>query len=291
MWMALFPCAVFSQLIDNSRGISLVDDHRFNPAFVRANKVSEISGSFSSKRESDIIRESGERITYEFDRAGRLVKVETSRKIRGQREFNAIVYRYDRDGLLLDRIVADVNGATSYRFTYDDQRRVISETCSRMESPRDTLLETGPKRTEIYTEHIRYTELENGEKRTTYNSYDKPYKEEWLLRDEHGYLREHRTRFITNNRMSFVHFEYNERGLLSEKIVRANLSNPDTLQFNYVYDDAGNLLEAYEKLNGESIRRIEYLYDESNWLMKARLAKDEATEFIRIAQYKTIFFE
>lgn len=280
-----------AQLIDNAEGISLLDGHGFNPAFVRANKIASISGELSSKRESDIIRESGETTTYEFDRAGRLVKVEMARKRKGQREFNATYFRYGKDGLLLDKIQADISGATSYSYEYDAGGRVVRETCSRMESPADTLNPAGPKRTEIYTETISYKELDGAYKKITSNSYGKPYKEETFYFDEHEYLTAHQVRFITNQKMSRTAYSYNERGLLSEKLVVPDLSKSDTLRYEYGYDQAGNLLEAFEFKNSEKVRRMEFMYDESSWMLKARLSKEEETQFIRIVQYETLFFD
>lgn len=287
----LWQAELNAQLIDNADGISLLDGHGFNPAFVRANKIASITGELSSKRESDIIRESGETTTYEFDRAGRLVKVEIARNRKGQREFNATYFRYQKDGLLLDKIQADITGATSYSYTYDDEGRVIRETCSRMESPADTLNPTGPKRTEIYTESISYTQLDGAFRKITSNSYGKPYKEETVYFDEHGYRTAHQVRFITNQKMSRTSYSYNERGLLSEKIVVPDLSKSDTLRFEYRYDEAGNLLEAFEFKNSDKVRRMEFMYDESSWMLKARLSKEEETQFIRIVQYQTAFFE
>lgn len=290
-WMVcVFP--VNAQLIDNSEGISLLESTKFNPVFVRSNKIATIKGVHSVKRESDIIRTAAEHEVYHFDRVGRLVQVEKIRNPgKGNTEITSTYYRFDTDGTLIDKVIADVQGATSYGFKYDESGRVISETCSRMESPRDTLSQVGPKRSEIYTEEFRYTELDNGYKRVTLNSYQRPYKEEFFYFDEHGYLVEERHRYLMNNRMGKKTYQYNERGLLEQKSVINNLAEPDTIQFNYSYDDAGNLLAAHELKNSTQVRRIEFLYDPASWLLNARLAKNEETELIRIVKYETEFFD
>jgi hypothetical protein len=290
--LMLINIALQAQIIDNSHGISLIEDNRFNPQFIRNNKIAVIRGEYSSKKERDIIRKSNERVEYFFDRTGRLVQVNNIRILSdGKKDVVSTVYRYNVDGTLIDKILADVSGATSYRYEYNEQKQVISETCSRMESPKDTLSETGPKRSEIYTETIKYVPLDNGMKKITFNSYNAPYREEFSYVNEHGYLTENRTRYVTNNRQSGITYGYNERGLLSEKNIVADLAVKDTVQFSYTYDPAGNLLSAAEFIKGKHIRSIEFLYDSKTWLLTARLAKDEETTFIRIARYETEFFE
>jgi hypothetical protein len=280
------------QIIDNAHGISLVEENRFNEQFIRNNKIAVIRGEYSSKKEKDIIRNSNETVEYLFDRAGRLYQINYIRILAGnKKDITSTVYRYNTNGTLIDKILADVSGATSYRYEYNDQKQVISETCSRMESPRDTLSETGPKRTEVYTESIAHFKLDNGLKTVTSNNYKVPYKEEFTYFDDNGYLTSFVTRFITNNRQSKTHYAYNERGLLSEKIIIADIARQDTIRLTYDYDKAGNLLSAIEYKGSEAIRRIEFLYDSKTWLLTARLARDEENTFIRIAQYKTEFFD
>jgi YD repeat-containing protein len=280
------------QIIDNAHGISLVEENRFNEQFIRNNKIAVIRGEYSSKKEKDIIRNSNEKVEYMFDRAGRLYQINYIRILTGnKKDITSTVYRYNTDGTLIDKIMADLSGATSYRYEYNEQKQIISETCSRMESPRDTLSEIGPKRTEVYTESIKHFKLDNGHKKVTYNNYNTPYKEEFTYFDDNGYLTSYRTRFITNNRQSKTEYAYNERGLLSEKIFIADLARQDTVRLTYEYDNAGNLLTAIEYKGSEAIRRIEFLYDSKTWLLTARLARDEENTFIRIAQYKTEFFE
>lgn len=280
------------QIIDNSHGISLIEENRFNEQFIRNNNIAVISGEYSSKKEKDIIRNSKETVEYMFDRAGRLYQINYIRILAGnQKSVTSTVYRYGIDGTLIDKILADVSGATSYRYEYNDQKQVISETCSRMESPNDTLNAAGPKRTEIYTESIAHFKLDNGFKKVTSNNYNIPYKEEFTYFDENGYLTSSVTRFITNNRQSKTSYAYNERGLLSEKIFIADIARQDTARYTYEYDPAGNLLSAIEYKGSEAIRRIEFLYDSKTWLLTARLARDEENTFIRIAKYQTEFFD
>lgn len=280
------------QIIDNAHGISLIEENRFNEQFIRNNKIAAIRGVYSSKKEKDIIRDGNETVEYYFDRAGRLVQINYLRILTGnKKDITSTVFRYNTDGTLIDKILSDVSGATSYRYEYNEQKQVISETCSRMESPRDTISETGPKRTEIYTESIAHFKLENGVKKVTSNNYKIPYKEEFTYYDENGYLISYVTRFITNNRQSKTTFAYNEHGLLSEKIIIADIARLDTIRLTYDYDPAGNLLSAIEYKGSEAIRRIEFLYDSKTWLLTARLARDEENTFIRIAQYKTEFFD
>src|SRR5690554_2402180 len=288
----MFVLIAFSapaQIIDNSTGITLLDEPEFNPVFIRANNIAGISGEISVKRESDIIRSAKETVKYHFDRVGRLVQVDNIRKVSGGTDIVSTIYRYDSDGTLIDRIISDITGATSYSYRYDEQKRIISETCSRMESPRDTLNPAGPKRTEIYTESFRYTSLDNGVKKVTYNSYDRPYLEEISYFDEHGYLKGQSQRYIMNNKRSKTNYAYNERGLLEQKELITDLSKADTTRLEYEYDTAGNLLSAQECRNSVLNRRIEFLYKPETWMLDARLTKVEETEMIRIIRYKTVF--
>lgn len=281
-----------AQLIDNSTGISLLERHQFNPAFVRANNLSVISGELSAKKESDIIRPSSESVAYHFDRRGRLVQFDVINRLsKNRNDRTSTIYRYDIDGTLTGKTIADLKGATSYSYEYDNQKRVTSETCSRMESPKDTLSPAGPKRNEIYTETFKYSELDNGLKKTTFNSYGRPYKEEFFYRDDNDYLVEHSSRLIMNNRRSRTKYTYNDRGLLSEKTVQSDLSKDEIVRFEYDYDEAGNLLAARELHNDALTRRVEFLYDEKTWILNARVTKDEETELIRIARYECDYFD
>lgn len=281
-----------AQLIDNSSGISMLEDPGFNAAFVRTNRIATITGEKSVKREGDIIRSSHEQVTYHFDRTGKLYQVEQIKKPgRSEGDVTATIYRYNPQGKLIDKIMADLKGATSYSYQYNERGRLSKETCSRMESPRDTLSVTGPDRTEIYTESFSYTDLDNGYKKITSNNYGRPYKEEFFYFDEHEYLVEHSQRYLMNNRMSKELFRYNERGLLEEKTVLTDLAKSDTTRFEYDYDENGNLHAARELKGSELIRKAEFLYDPKTWRLTARLIKLEESEMIRIVEYETTYFD
>lgn len=286
----LIAVVVQAQIVDNASGIAVLDELGFNEAFIRANKIKSITGEKSVKRESDIIRSSNEIVNYHFDRVGRLVQIEKIRRPgQSSAEINSTIFRYDTEGNLLDKIIADISGATSYSYRYNEKGQVISETCTRMKSPRDTLLPIGPDRTEIYTEYFSYTPLDSGEKKITYNSYRKPYKEEFFWYDELGYLKEHTQRYLMNNKRSKTTYSYNERGLLEQKVIITDLSATDSTTLNYTYDDAGNLLALHEYQNGLQKRRVEFMYTPSNWTLDARLTKVEETQLIRIVRYNTFF--
>ncbi len=271
----------FSQLVEPPVGMEFGLHTRFNPTFIKNNKISEIRCDVEIKKDGDRIRDAFRVDIYHFYENGDLKMIaHINQKLRD----TSITFFEYTNGRLECEVRNDAAGMYSYCYEYDKNGRPSSLKYGRAErySSLTASLDRAAS-TEITTENYTYNSYENQLHSTLHNSAGRPYLKEIRYFDENEYLTKYLKTYIMSSGRLEEKYTYNERGWLSEKTIDDG-SSPFTLQ--YAYDDVGNLTDERKLVDNELIYRTEYVYLGKNMHLKAELKREEKNQLIVITTYE-----
>lgn len=276
-----YSSAGFCQLVQPPTGMEFGFRTKFNPTFIRNNKISEIRCEVDVKKDGDLIRDSYRLDVYHFYENGDLKMIShINQKLRD----TSITFFEYTNGRLECEVKNDAAGMFSYCYEYDKTGRpkVLrygrAERYSSLTASLDRSLGT-----EITAENYDYKTYENQLHSTLHNSVGRPYLKEIRYFDDNQYLVKYLKTYIMSSGRLEENYTYNDRGWLSEKTV-SNGENTYTLQFSY--DEVGNLLEEQKIVDNEPVYRTEYVYLGANMHLKAELKREEENQLIVITTYE-----
>lgn len=287
---ATFLSPAFGQMLTVPAEVDDPTGLHFNQRFIARNGVKEITGRRFVKREREPMRERPDRTLHRFDRAGNLTYANNSFGRPGSGSDTAYtLYERDGAGRVLRRVQGDANGHYALELERDSLGRVVHETYARIEGsgmdPRDPV---PGARTEISDEHYRYDQPNDTTERTLYlNNLGLPYREQWRVKDQLGYLRTIEDRYIISGRRSRITFRYDEHGRTAERIEQPDMGTPGTTRRTYRHDAAGNLMESDLWHGDRQVHHEEYLYEEGTMFLKARITKELDSNVIHVVRYET----
>lgn len=270
-------------MLNNSVGEAFTDEPFFNIENIRANKIKQIKGHYSSKKINDQIRPSDLIYVYEFDRAGRLAQKYETVQVSGGIDTVVTQYEYDARGFLKIKRRTDKTGFYAYVYEYDESGRVIREefrrNMNKSQSKVDFLLD---KEFLITYETSTYENYPSQEKRTYFNSYNKPFQEKFSYFNEDGYLIEEHEKLKVTSGQKRTTYLYNEKGLLKEQEIISSIMGQSKVKFIFDYDNHSNLISKEIHRNEEFTTEIQVIYNEKTGLISAILTKQVSTNFITI---------
>lgn len=281
--VCLFHLSAYTQLLNNSMGEAFTDEPFFNIENIRANKIKRIKGHFSNKKINDQIRPSDLIYVYEFDKAGRLSQKYETVQVSGGIDTVVTQYEYDLNGFLKVKRRTDKTGFYAYVYEYDNSGRVIKEEFRRdMNKSRSKIDFLLDKEFLITYEVSTYENYPLQEKRTYFNSYDKPFQEKFSYYNEDGYLVEELEKLKVTSGQKKTTYSYNEKGLLSELEINSSIMGTSKVKYNFKYDSHANLISKEIYRNDEFTTEIQVVYNEKTGLISAILTKQVSTNFITI---------
>ena len=291
-FLLCFSISSFAQILDINKPL-FSDEPFFNSRFIRLNKIKSIKGSRSSKKVKDIIRTKGLDFYYEFNTSGNLVmQISTFHDTRLRKDTNVINYYYDNNNNLKLIRKNDTYGYYSHEYSYDKSGGINKQTYCREENLCDAknYFQLG-NRYVIMSDSFSYQQLSEKQiKKTFYNNYKKPYKEQIDYYNELGYLTEEYTKFLIGNKKHKTTYQYDEKGRVIEIITNADLNTADIKTEKFFYDELGNILEIKIYENDTYKISKQFLYDKKTFLLTAQLIQEVETEFIKIIQYQYTFY-
>lgn len=262
----------------------------FNERFIARNKVASIVGQQMIKRDNMPMQEQKEKYLYRFDEQGRVIYSNSSYGHPGSgRDTASVTYAYDDLGRVVSRVRNDLAGHFSYTTERDAEGRAVRETYARIENTGTDRYHLIPgKVTEISDEHYTYATVNDTTWRKLYlNNLNLPYREQTFVSDRRGYLLQIEDRYVITDRRSRITFTYDQNGRLAERLEQPDLQGPRKLRHTWRYDAAGNVISGELWHDDRQIHQVEYLYEETTMLLKARLTKDLATGQINVVRYHT----
>lgn len=291
LFFYLTTAIVYGQMLNNLHGEAFTDEPFFNAQNIRANKIKRIIGHYSTKRMNDQIRPSQLIYVYEFDTLGRLVQKYESIQVNGGIDTVVTQYEYQPNGFLKIKRRSDKNGFYTYLFDYDSSGRVIREEFRRsLNKNQDILNFDLDKHYTITFETSSYSNQPGFEKRTYFNSYNKPFKEKISFYDKNGYLTEESEKLKVTSGRKNTTYTYNERGLLREIKTVSTVMGKSITKYTFDYDAIGNLLS--KKIYRDSVyaTEIQIVYSKSTGLIHAILTRQVSTNFITLLEFDKIEF-
>src|SRR5690554_3488392 len=253
---------------------------KFNPEFIRNNRIAEIRCKVESKKDGDKIRNTNREEVYHFYENGNLKMIS---HINNQLQDTSITFFEYTQGRLECEVKNDAAGMFSYCYEYDKNERPITLRYGRAERFNSLTASLDMSMSsEITAESYEYLAYENQLHATLRNSSGRPYLKEIRYFDENGYLEKYLKTYIIGSSRHEENYKYNARGWLSEKAI----SDGDNFyKLTYTYDAVGNLEEERKYIGEELKYRKEYVYNAANMFLTAELKREDENELIVITTY------
>lgn len=264
----------------------------FNTDFIKTNSIKSITGSISSKKSGDIIRQNGLEYYYEFITNGTLKNQLSIHFLKGLRDSTIVSYEYEDNNISLKR-KSDSYGYYSYHYKYDELNNIVTQTYCRDENKFEAKNKFELKKEYIIVKDSFSYNRSSAEQiqKNFYNGYGKKFKEQTNYYNKHGYLIEEYTKFIIGNNKKKLTYEYDENGRLFKKHIYSNIAQDKKATEVYSYDKIGNILDIKYFNNNTHISTKQFLYDQKTMLLTAMIIEEKETEFLRIIKYSYAFFD
>lgn len=274
-------------MINNISGNAFTDAPYFDQKIILANKIKSIEGTFSRKKDGDIIRATNDVFNYKFDSLGRLESILQTKTDALKKDTTIQFYFYDSLNRLVMQRKTEFGGVSAYYFDFDSIGRVVKIT-----QKRDVLDKFGNLKQSFLMnqEYKTYEQSSLGSKTIVSNNYNLPYKEEWEIRNADGYLLESIENFKMIELLKSKKYFYNEKGLLSSIAIYEN-NTPNPIEENiFKYDALGNLIEKHTKRNGIFIKDLQIIYDNKTQLLGSFIQREVASNLMYIVRFKDYKF-
>ncbi len=272
--------SIQSQMILNQNGEAFNESQFFNTSFIVKNKIKTIQGTYSFKKDGDLIREVPGSYTYTFNQSGKLTSM-IDIKWNGKTLDTIVHYfSFDKSGKLLTIKESEFGGVTQKEMLYDSVGRIVSITNFRVALDK---FGTTIKRTEVNQETFSY----RGGKKTTYNSYGLPYLISTEEKDADGYLVSRKEKLKRSGTISTNKYQYNAKGYLDriETFYDKTVEPVETISF--LYDPFGNLTERLHKKMNILVNELQLIYDDKTQLLYSIIRRNPSTNFMAIIRFKT----
>ncbi|MFD1552475.1 hypothetical protein DNU06_10410 [Putridiphycobacter roseus] len=291
---SLFTCTflfyfslTFGQILNHSKGELFTEDPRFNPTFIKNNKIKSIKGYYSTKADYDRIRPTNNVYVYEFNQEGYLVQ--DYKTIR--RDTIVRAYEYDKNHNLIVLRQSDQYGFQSFHYTYDSLNRLIEKEYRRDVNHKKSKVDFDLGESYIISKHtFGYENVKAGLKKSYFNSLGKVYQTEIFYADINGYLYKQESRSLTGVGSAKTDYQYNEMGLLRECKTETVLNSKSSSRIKIEYDNNENIMAQHYYRNGVYKTEFQIVYNSENMLLNALLSRDIETNVITILKFADYTF-
>jgi hypothetical protein len=290
-FLLFFADVVCAQLLDNRSGKAFTDIPFFNTSFVKASKIRRMDGTYTFRKQGDVLRQSNYVYTYEFDQEGRIVSHLETAKGDLINDSTVRLYEYDNQGLACIR-KSQQKGFITTIFTRDSIGRVLKEQVYRDIDTTHSLLNPVIERRLLWNEEtMSYNDSCLNEKRkSVFNSYGSKYLESTIYFDSLGYIsREEELYTITRNRMNH-YYSYTDKGYL--KGIKS-IYNQDSIpqeEILFEYDQYGNMTLKSVFKNGVFTTEYAIIYSGVTGLLSSVIIREVSTNFLSIIRFKEATF-
>ena len=267
-------------ILENSNGQILRENPMFNQGFIKKAKIKRIKGVYSTKASMDIIRESNQFYTYEFDNEGRLIREYLTKN----NDTVVKLYTYDSKSRMIYFSESNYYGYKSIHYVYDSLNRIIL-----LETRRETNLNKSKidfnrdESYEISNERFEYIPLENGNyKKLYYNASDRIFKEEIVYHREDKKVKNQEIRMMMGSARKQISYTYHRNGQVLEYYSESWIMGHNTFKYVYEYDDDNQVLAAHYYKNSHYKTEYQFIYNQQTAFLQTILTRDENTDFITI---------
>jgi len=282
----LLSSLLFGQILENKNGQAFSNQPFFNSSFIKNNKIKSLKGYYVLKSRNKMMLDTKFEHVYNFNKLGYLESTYETRPGDGTPGINWNKYEYDSLGHLVRHEMTEKNGFKGIEYHYDTLGRITQEIHYRTFDTTNI----DAQNILINEESWRYSSSKNGIKRTKYNSYDRPYLDEFKEYNDLGYLvRREELIKMTSKRYTYA-YSYDDHGLLgSIEKIQVGIETPLEV-LNFRYDEVGNLIEKHLYKNGVFITDFQIIYNSKTKLLSTIITKNVATGHLIILRFKDYDF-
>ena len=306
-------------LLNNPSGISLTEP-TFNSKLIKENKIKSINAVFSSKPDGKVIDDKGLSASFYFDTIGRLFSFyatnissftkeekyvpagyQYGRKINDAYTSEQYFYKYDtaftfliynnQNRIIIKRTFAGDFCNTWYYEYYDNGK------IKKQSNYKET--NAGTSRTDfrlgvqtvLSEESFEYEQpVESQVKKKCLNDEKRVYKEIIINYDNKKNIISESSQFLVGWIYIENAYQYDDKSQLIEKKYSSNANGNLQEKSAYEYDAKGNILVEKKYKNTILTNEINYLYDETNKLVKSQLNRAFTEKKIDIVKYSYTYY-
>lgn len=270
-------------MLNNSLGEAFTDAPFFNRDYIKENQIKRISGNFMHKKRGDILRETELERVYEFDTLGRLIKKYETIKAENGYDTNLVQYEYTKNNQLKTIRKSDKFGFNAIHYEYDERKRVVTEEIREHLNQNENRLNFKLDQKHIIAiETSTYQNFEGQEKRTCFNSYGQPYRDEISYFGENRNLTSKVDRLLSTSGIKETKYFYNEKSWLDSIVIINNQVSNSQKSFSFLYDQYGNLDTKNIYKNSDYTSQIQLIYDKKTLRLDYILTRQIANNYISI---------
>jgi hypothetical protein len=320
--LLLLPSLATAQLILNKPQDTPLTELMFDPAAIKAARISSIKADLAMKPDNKVIDDKGLVQYHEFDSLGRLTRYSytiingtTTREIQVPALYRKgrvvrkgytrteSTYRYDTistnfyydtsNRLIIKRTsTGDIYNAAYYTYDIKDGNIIKEVRCKETN--------TSENRNEFRLGVQTVTSLETFEyekpaptqvKKKCFNDEGRIYRQVIVNYDAKGNKTDEYSEYVVTWMNASSAWEYNDKGWLVEKNFTTNATGSEKESSVYEYDAKGNLTAEKRFKNDMQINEIGYLYDENGVLLRSQVNRDIPNKQIGIIKYSYGFYK
>jgi hypothetical protein len=312
--------ASFAQIINNNPVEIGIGPNSFNSKIIKLNKIKKIDVVIVDKPDGEVIIDKGASQGYEFDNLGRItryfytilnfaenevvdvpeirkkgkiVKAATTRTV--TKYYNDTIFAdiyYDDLSRIITKRVKMGAYYNSYYYEYNEKGQIIKEIHFRetniSENKNEFKLGVQNILSSETFEYIQMTPTQI--KKICKNDEGREYKKAVINYDEKGNKLSENYEFIVSWMRQENVYQYDNNGNLVERTYSSNESGSVKEYSAYKYDANGVVLEEKKFKNDGLVSDINYLYDETNNLLKSKITRDHLHNSIGIVKFGYSFY-
>lgn len=285
-FFCLFSFFSTAQLLDNSKGLAFTDVPFFNTKFVKASKIKEIKGTYTFKKQGDVMRQSDYVYVFSFDTLGQLVRHYQTAKGDLVTDTTVRFYDYSLSGNLVRMRASQKKGFLSTYYSYNDKAQVVKEEVYRDIDTMNSLLTPSIERSILWNmETMEYSDYEGQFKKKIFNSYGNLYMEITSYKDSLGFLsRVEELYTITRNKLT-THYYYSDKGWVERVVTYKNTDTVPLTESKFTYDIYGNMQSKLVYKNGVFTTEYQIVYSGVTGLLSSVIIREVSSNFISIIRF------
>jgi hypothetical protein len=278
--------AAYAQILDNSEGQAFTEYPFFNSKFIRQAGIREFRGTYTFKKQNDIMRKTDYVYVFSFDSLGNLSQHYETAKGDIVNDTLVRLYTYDSFNRLLSLRTSEKSGFFSRYFTYDDEGRIVKEETWRDIDTLHSILKPVIERSILWnTETMEYERTAEREIKRVFNGYGIQYLEISRYKDSLGFLDRIEELYTVTRDRDVTDFTYGKHGWVENIKVLHNLNPVPVTEMQFEYDKHGNLSSKRLYRNGVFTTEYQIIYSERTGMLSSILIREVSTNFISMIRF------
>ena len=263
----------WSQQLYLNQGHLMEEAPYFNQEFIKTKQIRSIRANYAYKDQDVPIEDTRIFRVFEFNRNGFLIRFVETYDVGYKVDSTIIQYQYNDQNLLAKKEVEDIFGKCIYSYTYNEKGELWKSFYWRHKTDEHDLKE------------IAYEHYDQQTKRKWFNGEGRLFKEENVIEDAYGNVKEIISRMAIGAQRESQKFIYDNSGQLVKMI---HSTKNAEVTYDYIFDAFGRPEIEWVKRDEKPLTKKEFLYRED--LLYAHLERDELTKRIRIWEYDYKYF-